>query len=277
DLGEEVPRAIAAAFAWLEQADNAISADASHVLKPLMLRLKSVDDGGRMTVTAHRLAFLWIESNWQAAGADFLLNRVLRQPILPDPAWCRVAARTLVRLRKGMREDEAYTLAALLTRPNRLRARTIYALLDRFLELNALGAAQGVYFSPPAMRVLSDRLGKMAMAASASPGQLPSLVLDFLDQTWNDSHAGGYGYLLAPLLPLAQRTADMRTASRAENAICRWLDVMRGNESARNGLARACIKLLEAGSWPDRELGRQVLERLGILRSNGLAEATAHL
>ena len=217
------------------------------------------------------LSYLWISRNWQDQGADFLINRALRRPILSDLEWRAVAARALVimKTRRGC-DDDASTLNALMSRCNILRRLTFIKILERFLLLRSRGAAQKIFLYSNASRLMSERLTELAIISDIEPGLLPKLVIQYLDQSWDDAHANSYGYHLAPLLPLAYREGDSEIIGAVDDLVSRWLNAMDGNASAKRGFAAASKRLLDGGAWSSPKLGSQVLAGLGALLATPL-------
>ena len=155
DLGDQAPRAINLAMAWLKKfphlpdvefilkrlfgrkelnvAQRSLclliaiphvkkmgsAAEASHLLKGC-LRDRSLDAQSARLVLQYGLA--WIKSNPREPGADFVFNRLLTRPELPDDDWIEIADIALEWLRMyTSKANRDLSLASLLMRTALLR------------------------------------------------------------------------------------------------------------------------------------------------------------
>ena len=74
------------------------------------------------------------------------------------------------------------------------------------------------------------------------------------------------GYLLQCLLPLVERNGDRELSAQVRGLTARFWSAPTHTQKSRTGFAGACYQRLDAGAWPDRAAGEQLLAALGLLR-----------
>jgi hypothetical protein len=164
DLGIHAPRAIDLAMAWLEKFPQ--SQDVEFVLKrlfghtslstdqrakcltiavPHLERLGSRPEAshllkgclrdrgllGEPAQLALQFGLIWIKSNPQAEGADFVFNRLLPRPDLPDADWKEISEISMDWLRNHKsKTNRDLSLASLLRRPELLKKKDLDWVLE---------------------------------------------------------------------------------------------------------------------------------------------------
>jgi hypothetical protein len=261
--GEEREYAIVAALNWIDSDNNSLTANASHVLKGLMSLgpHPSIEP-----LRVDRAACAWIRDHWRDNEADFLINRVLRRPVLADAEWRQVAARALRRVKHHTSaEGTADTLCAMLSRADLFRRRSLDYLVRRFLSLSGAGHAQSARLATRARKALSHWVTALALHPPCQLGIALSDLIAYLEKHWDNRYPRSNGYLLSPLLPLVHRSGTSEDKARVEALIVRLLECLRGDASTETAFSLSNIGLLNAGAWSDFETGRSVLARLGII------------
>ncbi len=263
DLDHQAAPALRAAHHWLGHSDNALTVDASHIIKQQLRLSRSLDDVQRDRCVD--CGFAWIMRHWRHSEADFLINRFLRGPLLSPERWRSVAARALTGLRGEFVVAGASTAKALLTRPDEFRRkRTIHWLFAYYLA--AANHPSEMDSEIPAMAVFR-LIGWLWSAARFSTHGFPSwaeILTKYVDTRWSKIEVDGHGNFVIPLLPLAYRSGNAQLIEQTEDLVKR---LRRGLTA--NGLEafdRTSQSLLDGGAWPDSEQGAAVLARLGVVQ-----------
>jgi hypothetical protein len=259
DLDHQTAPALRAAHHWLGHSDNALTVDASHIIKQQLRLSRSLDIDQRDRCVD--CGFVWIMRHWRRSEADFLINRFLRGPLLSPERWRSVAARALVRVRTSEREGRASTVAALLTRPHMFhRPQTVCRLFAYYFD----AATQPSEAKSVIPRAAGVRLIKWLFAsARASTRKFPAMtavVVDYVETRWPKHEVDGYANILAPLLPMAHRSGDAQVIERTGGLIERFHQT--ATADGVRAFDRASQSLLDGGAWSDPAQAAAVLARL---------------
>jgi len=258
--GERASRAVDLAFSWLDRGDNATSPDASHVMRSL-LRHHGLHGADRNARLVERMID-WVDRHRCDDDADFLLKRLLRRPadVVDDRRWMELADIAWDRIdRSG--NDDPYLLEALLKRP-RLLGGEVRSVLGRFLAV--CEAARDWGLPEQVNRYLKNWLFVVANDPARGASAPVDGTATYFETRWRDDDVDGYVNFLAPLLPLAHRDGDAGLIARVEGLAERALRSPRLSDHGRDAFVTACRSLLVNGAWPDREVGRTILARLGV-------------
>jgi hypothetical protein len=212
--------------------------EASFVLKALYQQIKGLTDVQQQSLV--QAMTVWLQSHWPSKGADFVLNRVLRNKKTPKACWQDVAPYAWQALSDPRWPDVGSTAHALLSRPECLTNDQERSLIWTFLE--AVARADN--------RTLSLNLTKRSMFKSpvsqteVSPVSEPEPGLVYLlwygTVHWSDLSYFYNKNWLSWALVHVHRAGSACAVRVCEALVVRYFLASWGDDKACAAFVRAC-------------------------------------
>ncbi len=218
-----------------------------------------------------RLALHWLDRHPSDPDLDYVANRLLRRPDLDDADWRRAADRLVDWLRRS--PDQLgwdYALNSLVNRPHLLSKEEREFLnasgqrpvtMDTELyqvpitDAETIGHMASIPAKSQLLRLARDRNADIDAAVVEEALAEAKRLLE-------EERPAAAGILLAPLLPLAARLLNPILQERVNDLAMR----IGSNPTLRSdqhvALLQRCYQLLD--TWPVREVGEEVLEKLAL-------------